>query len=253
MRLLAALLLVCLAPVGFLYPVFTRPDQGWPTNPGKGLREVGTPSSRIIAPGDTVRVFWTPEGVESVGALWSGIPKVEVLNAVETGCPRTLPATGRIETWNRVIWTKSSLQECPPFLTARFQIPDDDGLIGKTLKFRITLPFIYPAPEGRSRYVDKKKTVVRQDDVLLTSSSVKAAYWTSWKLGATIGMTGTAVGGFMLVLLAVGMRGGWAATRDALGLASSQNQAQARADRLRSAMDSLANCESDQDDQSCSV
>ena len=204
-----ALLLVVLAPLAFLYPAFARPDQGWPLNPVKGPREDGTIRSRIVSPGDRVSVRWTAEDITSVGARWRGRPKVEVLNAVELGCPQALPGTGRDETWERWMWTESGLEECSPFLTATFPLPDDPQLAGKSLRLRTTLPITYPAPVGRVEYVDKRKTFVREDVVLLAPLAVKEAYWASWRTGAAIGMVGTAVGGLILVLVAFGLRLSW--------------------------------------------
>lgn len=206
-----ASLLVILAPLAFLYPVHTCPDQGWPLNPGKGPRCVDAPSSRVVSPGDEVRVKWFDEDFVSVGARWRGSPKVEVLNAAELGCPRTIPATGRDETWGRWMWTKASIEECPPTLRAQFTIPDDAQLAGESLRLRITLPITYPAPVGRVEYVDKKRTFVRENEILLASPAVKHAYWTSWRIGAGLGLAATAIGGLMFVWIAFGLKVSWQA------------------------------------------
>ncbi len=208
-----ALLFVVLAPFSFLYPVYMRPDQGWPVNPGAGPRAGGRVHSRVIAPGDELSVAWNAEDFTSVGALWRGTPEIKVLNAAEIGCPGALPGTGRNETWEKWIWTKGSLQECPPFLSARFPTPKDPRLAGKTLKLRITLPITYPAPEGHHEYIDKQKTIIREDEIMLAPAAVKEAYWTSWRIGASLGLAGTSIGGLMLVGLAFGLRSSWSATR----------------------------------------
>ncbi len=201
-----ALLLVVLAPLAFLYPSYARPDEGWPLNPGRGPRAVGTVHSRVVSPGDEVSVAWSAEGIESVGALWRGTPKVEVVNAAELGCAQALPGTGREATWEQWIWTKGSLQKCPPFLSAQFSIPKGPQLAGQSIKLRMTLPITYPAPLGDNEYEDKRKTIVREDVILLAPPAVKQAYWNSWKMGASLGLAGTSIGGLLLVGLAFGLR-----------------------------------------------
>jgi hypothetical protein len=104
------------------------------------------------------------------------------------------------------MWTKASLKECPPALKARFTIPDDSQLAGESLRLRITLPMTYPAPVGRIEYVDKRKTFVREYELLLAPPEVKHAYWTSWRIGAGLGLAATAIGGLMFGWVAFGLR-----------------------------------------------
>lgn len=201
-----ALLLVLSAPLGFLIPVLERPEDGWPLNSGNGPRGADGVHSRVVAPGDTVSVEWSAMDHPSVGAHWRGTPEVKVLNAGELGCPEFLKSPGRHDSWKSIIWTRGSLQECPPTLAARFRIPDDAALAGKPVKLQIKVPFTYPAPRGKAGFTNKKATVVRKDEILLAPTEVKDAYWNCWLAGVLIGLGGTTAGGLMLVWLAFGLR-----------------------------------------------
>ena len=102
------------------------------------------------------------------------------------------------------------------------------------MKLQITMSYAYPSPRGRSGFVDRSGESVHEVDVLLADPAVKRAYWSSWKSGVFVGLSGTIVGGLMLAFFAFGMRtsGGVAPQQEVVC-----DDSEARAERLAAALD----------------
>ncbi len=204
-----ALLFVVAAPIGFLMPTFARPEQGWPLNPpDRAARETGPLASRVVAPGDKVSISWIPRKMTAVRGLWRGTPKVAVLNAKELACPATIPSKGNADKWGDEIWTDGSLDGYAPRVSATFVIPDDAELGGKSLDLRVTLPVTYPTPVEGDHFDDRRQMLICETTMLVATRKVKEAYWSSWSTGATLGLAGHAIGGFMLIVFSMGLFAG---------------------------------------------
>ena len=204
-RLILALVLVALAPLAYLLPKVARPAGGWPLNETGEGQARGEGMSRMIAPGDSVIIKWQEEGFTVVNSHWRGTPQVEVLNAAELGCAKTLAGTGRDDKWQGLILSNHKYGEHPPELRVQFRLPEDIAVGELPLRARITMLVHYPAPVGRSGFDERTTTVNRQVDIVIAPSQVKQMYWASWWVGAACGLAGTTVGGFMLMWLARGL------------------------------------------------
>jgi hypothetical protein len=157
-----------------------------------------------------VTVKWEEAGIKSVKGLWRGAPKIEFLDAARLGCPTSLAGTGSDEQWGEAIWGKRTHgPPCAPQFCARFTIPDDPALAGKSLRVKIVMPVTYPdkiEDSKHHRFEDRSRTATCDATILLVSSAVKQAYWSSWWTGVTLGMVATTAGGLLLLWLALGLR-----------------------------------------------
>jgi hypothetical protein len=150
----------------------------------------------VVGPGDTPYIYFN-ERTSSVKKLWSGQPRVTVLNAAEVGVPVTVGATSNNDNWGNSISVKSSEKNSSFTPWARLQFPADANLAGKKLDLRVDMTLTYPSLAGGNSWQPQTKALSHTMTVHLSSARAGGTFKGSFWLGF--------VGGMGLLFLAGGL------------------------------------------------
>lgn len=190
------LLLLILGVVGTLLtvaPFALKTVSGWPTVEGT--------KPEVLSPGDNVTI-WFPDRIQAVKGLWSGSPRVTVVNDGGAG-PLNLSATASNDTWGNTISGKS-VSNSSPSLWAELKIPNNAALAGKTIEVRVDMDLSYPTATGNSfDNVTGKVTGTKKLTFAAAGASgmYRLSFWS-----AILGAVLVAVSGFGLAVSAGALR-----------------------------------------------
>jgi hypothetical protein len=198
-----ALLATAAGAVLFLGPELVRRSTDLPVNSDL------TPF--VAGPRDEVRIdFPKDHDLHSVGQRWRATATAKLLNAAEVGAPEELAASSSMQDWCDGFTVHAGTEHACPDLWARVQLPDGDGVAGKTLRLQVSLDLVYPSDCGQSglspTYQNRAARVTREFTVRVAEAEDKAVYESAWWLAVVGGPLGILGGGAVLVWLALALR-----------------------------------------------
>lgn len=190
------LLLLILGVVGTLFtvaPFALKAVSGWPTVEGT--------KPEVLSPGDSVTV-WFPDRIQAVKGLWSGSPRVTVVNDGGAG-PLNISATASRDNWGNTISGKS-VSNSSPNLWAELKVPDNAALAGKTIEVRVDMDLNYPTAIGNT-FDNVTGKVTGTKKLTFAAAGASGTYRLSFWL-AILGAVLVAVCGFGLAASAGALR-----------------------------------------------
>jgi hypothetical protein len=141
-----------------------------------------------VSPGRDVEIE-LPVDMRSVKHYWRGEPELALLNLDEVGGPVQLRGIGSNQTWPQWISVKDDNEAVEQFRpTITVQVPDDQRLVYKSLRVRVTMEITYPElgseSNGQKVYRNVKKPVDEVVSVPVTDATTADSLNTVWWLGA---------------------------------------------------------------------
>jgi hypothetical protein len=173
--------LMAVGVLAFLMPVVLHLVRGMKSNSGW--------HPEVVGPGEKAYI-WFPQKIDCVKGLWSGQPRVTLLNGGELELPGPLPvfgATAKNDTWANTISVKSSEKNSHPTLWAYVQLPDVPALAGKTLKLCIDMDVSYPQTMGGNQWMQKQERHSHTASLIVSPSGAGSLFVSSWWLGFLAG------------------------------------------------------------------
>jgi hypothetical protein len=162
-----------------------------------GMRGNANFHPEIAGPGDTPYLYFT-DRITSVKGLWSGSPRVTVLNAADLGGLAAISATANNDNWGNTISVSSkSPTTSTKTLWARLQLPADGRLAGKDVQVRIDMPVTYPQVVGDKRWEPRTQNFSHTATLRLSSAGAGGVFQGAFWLGF--------LGGNLLLFLAGGL------------------------------------------------
>src|SRR5262249_1671082 len=148
----------------------------------------------VVEPGDEVTLP-VETTLRSYAGHWRATARATVLNAQETGAPRSLAASSNVEPWPKALVARDKKDPTETaHAWARVTIRNDAALGGKTLRLRLALDVTYLAPAGKN-VTAQVETVYKEADVALTEAGTQALARDTWQISKWVGWLCCVLGG----------------------------------------------------------
>ena len=197
---IAAIAFLAAGAFGMAVSEEMRMVRGWTLNP-----DLYPP---VMGPGDTSRLYFA-NSISSVKGHWGGTATVKCSNAKDLGAAGArFTATSRESSWGSSINVKSTEKNSSSTPWADLQAPDEDELAGRSASLVVDLNVSYPSMMGSSSFSNSSSKFTASTTVELSSPGAGGTYRTLWWGGMIVGGLLSAIGSFLFLNMAKGMRTG---------------------------------------------